>query len=196
MTEGRERRSAGTPATVALARAGVAHELRPYRHDPGATSYGLEAATALGVPPEQVFKTLLAKVDGRLVVAVVPVSGSLDLKALAAAVGGKRAEMAEAAEAQRSTGYVVGGISPLGQRKPLPTVVDETAAAFDTVLVSAGRRGLDVSLAPDDLVRLTGARLAPIGRPGALIGPAGQRPNSAGRTGRGRLASSPAASAK
>ena len=164
MTEGRERRSAGTPATAALVRAGVAHELRPYRHDPGAASYGLEAATALGVPPEQVFKTLLAKVDGRLVVAVVPVSGSLDLKALAAAVGGKRAEMAEVAEAERSTGYVVGGISPLGQRKALPTIVDETATAFDTVLVSAGRRGLDVSLAPDDLVGLTGARLAPIGR--------------------------------
>jgi Cys-tRNA(Pro)/Cys-tRNA(Cys) deacylase len=97
---------------------------------------------------------------------VVPVSGSLDLKALAAAAGGKRAELAEAAEAERSTGYVVGGISPLGQRKALPTVVDESATAFDTVLVSAGRRGLDVSLAPDDLVRLTGARLAPIGRPG------------------------------
>jgi Cys-tRNA(Pro)/Cys-tRNA(Cys) deacylase len=164
VTEGRERRSGGTPATGALARAGVAHELRPYRHDPDATSYGLEAATALGVPPEQVFKTLLAKVDGRLVVAVVPVSGSLDLKALAVAVGGKRAEMAEVAEAERSTGYVVGGISPLGQRKALPTVVDETATAFDTVLVSAGRRGLDVSLAPEDLVRLTGARLAPIAR--------------------------------
>ena len=164
MTEGRERRSAGTPATTALARAGVAHELRPYRHDPGATSYGLEAATALGVPPEQVFKTLLAKVDGRLVVAVVPVSGSLDLKALAAAVGGKRAEMAEVAEAERSTGYVVGGISPLGQRKALPTVVDETATAFDSVLVSALRRGLDVSLAPDDLVGLTGARVSPIDR--------------------------------
>lgn len=164
MTEGRERRSGGTPATAALARAGVAHELRPYRHDAGTTSYGLEAATALGVPPEQVFKTLLAKVDGRLVVAVVPVSGSLDLKALAAAVGGKRAEMAEMAEAERSTGYVVGGISPLGQRKALPTVVDETATAFDTLLVSAGRRGLDVSLAPADLVRLTRALLAPIAR--------------------------------
>jgi Cys-tRNA(Pro)/Cys-tRNA(Cys) deacylase len=164
VTEGRERRSAGTPATAALVQAGTPHELLPYRHDPGATAYGLEAATALGVPPEQVFKTLLAKVDGRLVVAVVPVSGSVDLKALAAAVGGKRAEMAEVAEAERSTGYVVGGISPLGQRKALPTVVDATAAAFDTVLVSAGRRGLDVSLAPADLVALTGARLAPIGR--------------------------------
>ena len=147
-------------------RAGVAHELLPYHHDPGAASYGLEAATALGVPPEQVFKTLLAKVDGRLVVAVVPVSGSLDLKALAAAVGGKRAEMADVADAERSTGYVVGGISPLGQRKQLPTVVDATAASFETVLVSAGRRGLDVSLAPGDLVRLTRATLAPIGRSG------------------------------
>src|SRR5688500_19762782 len=116
------------------------------------------------MPPEQVFKTLLAKVDGRLVVAVVPVSGSLDLKALAGAVGGKRAEMAPALEAERSTGYVVGGISPLGQRKPLPTVVDETAATFATVFVSAGRRGLDVALAPDDLVRVTGAVVAPIAR--------------------------------
>ena len=152
---------------MALLRAGVTHELRPYDHDPGASSYGLEAAVALDVAPERVFKTLLAKVDGRLVVAVVPVSGSLDLKALAAAVGGKRAEMAEAAEAERTTGYVVGGISPLGQRKALPTVVDETASSFETVLVSAGRRGLDVELAPADLVRLTSARLAPIGRPGS-----------------------------
>lgn len=166
MTDRRATRAGGTPATAALVRAGVAHELRPYHHDPGASSYGLEAAAALGVPQEQVFKTLLAKVDGRLVVAVVPVSGSLDLKALAAAVGGKRAEMADVADAERSTGYVVGGISPLGQRKPLPTVVDATAASFETVLVSAGRRGLDVSLAPDDLVRLTRATLATIGRSG------------------------------
>jgi Cys-tRNA(Pro)/Cys-tRNA(Cys) deacylase len=166
VTDRRAARAGGTPATSALARAGVAHELRPYRHDPGASSYGLEAATALGVPPEQVFKTLVAKVDGRLVVAVVPVSGSLDLKALAAAVGGKRAEMADVAEAERSTGYVVGGISPLGQRRPLTTVVDEAATAFDEVLVSAGRRGLDISLAPVDLVRITGAVLAPIARPG------------------------------
>jgi Cys-tRNA(Pro)/Cys-tRNA(Cys) deacylase len=164
VTEGRERRSAGTPATAALARAGVAHGLHPYRHDPGATSYGVEAATALGVPPEQVLKTLLAKVDGRLVVAVVPVSGSLDLKALAAAAGGKRAELAEAAEAERSTGYVVGGISPLGQRKALPTVVDESALGFATVMISAGKRGLQVELPPGDLVRLTRARTAPIGR--------------------------------
>ena len=162
MTNGR---AGSTPATTALVRAGVAHELRPYDHDPRSASYGREAATALGVPPEQVFKTLLAKVDGRLVVAVVPVSGSLDLKALAGAVGGKRAEMAPALEAERSTGYVVGGISPLGQRKPLPTVVDETASTFPTVFVSAGRRGLDVALAPDDLLRVTGAVLAPIARP-------------------------------
>jgi len=152
---------------VALLRAGVAHELRPYDHDPGASSYGLEAAVALGVPPQRVFKTLLVKVDGRLVVAVVPVSGSLVLKALAAAVGGKRAELAEAEEAERTTGYVVGGISPLGQRKALPTVVDETASSFETVLVSAGRRGLEVELAPSDLVRLTAAQLAPIGRSGS-----------------------------
>ncbi|HSR26365.1 MAG TPA: Cys-tRNA(Pro) deacylase [Candidatus Eisenbacteria bacterium] len=158
-------RGGGTPATAALVRAGVPHELRPYTHDPSAPSYGLEAAAALGVPPEQVFKTLLATVDGRLVVAVVPVSGSLDLKALATAVGGKRAEMAEPAQAERVTGYVVGGISPLGQRKALPTVVDATAAGFEQVLVSAGRRGLDVSLAPSDLVRLTAATVAPIGRP-------------------------------
>lgn len=140
------------------------HVLRPYDHDPSAPSYGLEAAEALGVAPERVFKTLLARVDGRLVVAVVPVSGNLDLKALAAAAGGKRAEMAEPAEAERSTGYVVGGISPLGQRRALPTIVDSTAADHDEVLVSAGRRGLDVALAPADLVRLTRATLAPIGR--------------------------------
>jgi Cys-tRNA(Pro)/Cys-tRNA(Cys) deacylase len=156
----------GTPATVALARAGVPFALRPYVHDPAAPSYGLEAADALGVPAEQVFKTLLAAVDGRLVVAVVPVSGSLDLKALAAAVGGKRAAMAEPAEAERATGYVVGGISPLGQRRRLPTVVDASALEHDTVLVSAGRRGLDVALAPDDLVRLTGAVTAVIRREG------------------------------
>ena len=168
MTDRRTRRSSvgGTPATVALARAGVPFELRPYVHDPAAPSYGLEAAEALGVPAEQVFKTLLATVDGRLVVAVVPVSGSLDLKALATAVGGKRAAMAEPGEAERATGYVVGGISPLGQRRRLPTVVDASALEHDTVLVSAGRRGLDVALAPDDLVRLTGAVTAVIQREG------------------------------
>ncbi len=144
------------------------HELRPYEHDPRARerglSYGLEAAQALGLDPAQVFKTLLADVDGALTVAVVPVDRSLDLKALAGAVGGKRAAMADPAAAERATGYVVGGISPLGQRRQLATVVDASALAFPTVLVSAGRRGLDVELAPADLVRLTGAATAPISR--------------------------------
>ena len=156
--------STGTPATAALARAGVAFVLHPYAHEPGTASYGLEAVQALGVAPERVLKTLLAEVDGRLVCGVVPVSGSLDLKALAMAVGGKRGVMAEPAAAERSTGYVVGGISPLGQRSRIPTVVDETAELFDTVYVSAGRRGLSVELAPADLVRLTGAVVADVAR--------------------------------
>ncbi|MDP9396560.1 MAG: Cys-tRNA(Pro) deacylase [Actinomycetota bacterium] len=154
----------GTPATVALARAGVAFTPRPYAADPDAPSYGLEAAQALGVAPERVFKTLLARVDGALTVAVVPVSGSLDLKALAAAVGGKRAEMAEPALAERTTGYVVGGISPVGQRRALPTVLDESALRHESVLVSGGRRGLDLELAPGDLVRVTDATVAAVGR--------------------------------
>jgi len=154
----------GTPATVALAAAGVAFTTHAYDHDPAAPSYGLEAAQALGLPADQVFKTLLAAVDGSLVVAVVPVAGKLDLKALAAAVGGKRAEMADPKAAERVTGYVVGGISPLGQKKPLPTVVDESAQLFDVVYVSGGRRGLDLGLAPDDLVALTQATTADIAR--------------------------------
>jgi Cys-tRNA(Pro)/Cys-tRNA(Cys) deacylase len=157
-------RGAGTPATVALTKAGVPFEARAYDHDPAASSYGLEAAEALGVEPRRVFKTLLAEVDGKLVVAVVPVSGSLDLKALAAAAKGKRAVMADPAVAERTTGYVVGGISPLGQRKALPTVVDTSALEHATVLVSGGRRGFDIELSPDDLVRLTRATTAPIGR--------------------------------
>ncbi len=156
----------GTPATVVLAAAGVPFSVHPYEHDPAARSYGLEAAQALGVDPVRVFKTLLATVDGTLTVAVVPVSGQLDLKALASAVGGKRAELADPRAAERSTGYVVGGISPLGQRRTLPTVIDSSAAGFSTVFVSAGRRGLDVELDPDDLVRLTSAVVAPLGRPG------------------------------
>ncbi|RYP83322.1 Cys-tRNA(Pro) deacylase [Nocardioides guangzhouensis] len=154
----------GTPATVALTRAGVSFTLHPYDHDPRAESFGLEAAEALGVPPERVFKTLLADAGGRLVVGIVPVTGQLDLKALARAVGASKAVMADPAAAQRSTGYVVGGISPVGQRKALPTVLDETATAHDTVFVSGGRRGLDIELAPADLVRVTGATTAPIGR--------------------------------
>ncbi len=154
----------GTPATIALTRAGVAHTLHPYTHDPAASSYGEEAASALGVSTARVFKTLLADVDGRLVVAVVPVSGSLDLKALAEAVGGKRAAMADVALAERTTGYVAGGISPLGQRKKLPTVVDASALEFPTVFVSGGRRGLDVELSPSDLLSLTSATTAVIAK--------------------------------
>ncbi|WP_340562255.1 Cys-tRNA(Pro) deacylase [Streptomyces sp. GSL17-111] len=153
----------GTPATVALTAAGVAFTVHSYPHDPAAGSYGEEAARALGVGPERVFKTLVAEVDGALTVAVVPVSGSLDLKALAAAVGGKRAVMADPAAAERSSGYVRGGISPLGQRRPLPTVVDVSARAHATVCVSGGRRGLEIELAPADLIAQTGARTAPIG---------------------------------
>ena len=156
--------STGTPATRLLAEAGVLHVLRTYSHDPRSASYGLEAAAALGVEPERVFKTLLADVDGALVVGVVPVDTQLDLKLLAAAVGGKRAAMAEVARAERATGYVAGGISPLGQRQSHPTVVDESALASATILVSGGRRGLDVELAPNDLIELTHARVAPIAR--------------------------------
>ncbi|MFG2821332.1 Cys-tRNA(Pro) deacylase [Kitasatospora sp. NPDC048365] len=154
----------GTPATVALEAAGVAFTVHAYDHDPGAASYGGEAAEVLGIPAQRVFKTLVADVDGALTVGVVPVSGQLDLKALAAAVGGKRAAMADPAAAERSSGYVLGGISPLGQRRALPTVVDASALDHPTVFVSAGRRGLEVELAPAELVRLTGARTAAIGR--------------------------------
>ncbi|MGW6293672.1 Cys-tRNA(Pro) deacylase [Streptomyces sp. NPDC055058] len=160
----RKQQSGGTPATVALTSAGVEYTVHAYAHDPAHSSYGQEAAEAMGVSPDRVFKTLVADVDGALTVAVVPVAGQLDLKALAAAVGGKRAAMADPALAERTTGYVRGGISPLGQRKRLPTVLDESAARHRTVCVSAGRRGLEVELSPDDLAKLTGAVLAPIGR--------------------------------
>jgi Cys-tRNA(Pro)/Cys-tRNA(Cys) deacylase len=151
-----------TPATVLLTRAKVPFTLHPYEHDPRSTGYGEEAADALGIDPARIFKTLIASVEGKLACAVVPVAARLDLKALAAALGGKRAEMADPAAAARATGYVVGGISPLGQRSRLPVVVDASASGFETVYVSAGRRGLQVELAPADLVRAAGARLAPI----------------------------------
>ncbi|WP_030347842.1 Cys-tRNA(Pro) deacylase [Streptomyces sp. NRRL S-1022] len=154
----------GTPATVALTAAGVDFTVHAYDHDPSHPSYGEEAAQAMGVSPDRVFKTLVADVDGSLVVGVVPVAGSLDLKALAAAVGGKRAAMADPVLAERTTGYVRGGISPLGQRKKLRTVLDDSAGAHPTICVSAGRRGLEVELAPGDLAKLTEAVLAPIGR--------------------------------
>ncbi|MEV6111902.1 Cys-tRNA(Pro) deacylase [Streptomyces sp. NPDC052109] len=160
----KQQQSGGTPATVALSSAGVDFTVHSYDHDPARASYGEEAAEAMGVSPDRVFKTLVADVDGALTVAVVPVSGSLDLKALAAAVGGKRAAMADPTLAERTTGYVRGGISPLGQRKRLTTVLDDSAEAHETICVSAGRRGLEVELAPGDLATLTAAVLAPIGR--------------------------------
>ena len=165
MAKKAKRGGQGTPATVALEAAGTEFSVHAYEHDPAAASYGEEAAKALGVPADRVFKTLLAEVDGSLVVGVVPVAGQLDLKALAVAVGGKHAAMADPAAAERSTGYVRGGISPLGQRRRLRTVVDRAALAHPTVFVSAGRRGLEVELAPQDLVALTGAAVAPVGRP-------------------------------
>lgn len=154
--------SQGTPATAVLAAAGVPFTLHPYTHDPSAASYGLEAAEVLGIDPDRVFKTLMVDVEGKLAVGIVPVSGSLDLKAIAAALGSKKATMAEPKAAERRTGYVLGGISPLGQRQSSPTVLDESALAFGTVLVSGGRRGLDIELDPADLIRLTNARTASI----------------------------------
>ncbi|MGW0840062.1 Cys-tRNA(Pro) deacylase [Streptomyces sp. NPDC002787] len=154
----------GTPATVALTAAGVEFTVHAYEHDPSHPSYGEEAAEAMRVSPERVFKTLVAEVDGALVVAVVPVAGSLDLKSLATAVGGKRAAMADPTLAERTTGYVRGGISPLGQRKKLRTVLDASADAHATICVSAGRRGLEVELSPVDLRKLTEAVAAPIAR--------------------------------
>ena len=155
----------GTPATVALTAAGIPFVEHGYDHDPASTSFGLEAATVLGLDPGRVFKTLVADVDGRLVVAIVPVSGTLDLKALAAAVAGRKAIMADPRFAERRTGYVVGGISPIGQKTVNPTVLDETAELYDTVFVSGGRRGFDIELTPRDLRAATGAVVAAIGRP-------------------------------
>ncbi|WP_229073905.1 Cys-tRNA(Pro) deacylase [Actinoplanes sp. DH11] len=156
------KKAAGTPATVLLAAERVAYTLHPYDVSPDAPNYGALVAEFLGVPPERLFKTLIAEVDGTLVVGVVPVTGDLDLKALAQAAGGKRAVLADRAAAERSSGYVRGGISPLGQRRRLRTVIDETAETLDLMYVSAGRRGLQVSVAPADLIRLTGAVIAPI----------------------------------
>ncbi|WP_116452630.1 Cys-tRNA(Pro) deacylase [Blastococcus litoris] len=156
---------AATPAVRVLEKARVVHTLHPYDPEhPADQGHGEAAVAALGADPHRVFKTLVARVDGTLTVAVVPVAGTLDLKALAAAVGGRKAAMAEPADAERATGYVLGGISPLGQKKALPTVVDDTALGFATVMVSAGKRGLQLELPPQDLVALTRARTAPIGR--------------------------------
>lgn len=155
-----------TPAIEAAKAAGIVYRVHPYDHDPSAESYGDEAAEALGIARERVFKTLLVALNGdpkRLAVGVVPVAGKLNLKAVAAACGAKKAEMAAAKDAERATGYVVGGISPLGQKRHLPLVLDASAGDFATVFVSAGRRGLEIELAAEDLLRLTGGSLAPIG---------------------------------
>ncbi|MCL2652453.1 MAG: Cys-tRNA(Pro) deacylase [Propionibacteriaceae bacterium] len=155
---------AGTPALLALDRAQVAYKVHEYEHDPRSDlGFGLEGAAKLGIAPQRIFKTLLASADGQLVVGIVPVSGKLDLKALANAVGKKKAGMADPEAAEKATGYVVGGISPLGQKRALTTVIDESANAHDTILVSGGRRGLDIELAPGDLGRLTHAIFAEIG---------------------------------
>jgi Cys-tRNA(Pro)/Cys-tRNA(Cys) deacylase len=148
-----------TPATAAARRAGIPFEVHEYAHDPAAESYGEEAAQALGLDPARVFKTLVADVDGTLTVCIVPVAAQLDLRSL-----GKRAQLADVGKAERATGYVAGGISPLGQRRPLPTLVDESALGFESVHVSAGRRGLEIELAPADLVALTNARVRPLAR--------------------------------
>lgn len=152
----------GTPATALLSKAKIPFTLHPYNHDPRSQAYGEEAAEALGVDPNRIFKTLIASVEDRLACAVVPVAARLDLKAFAAALGGKRAELADPTAAARATGYVVGGISPLGQRSRLEVVVDASAEQYATVYVSAGKRGLQVQLAPADLVRAADAVLAPI----------------------------------
>ena len=154
----------GTTATALLEREGIPHTVHTYSHDPRRESYGSEASEALNVPAGRVLKTLVASVDGALTVGVVPASAQLDLKALAAAAGGKKAAMADAAAAERATGYVVGGISPIGQRRRLPVVVDASALQFPTVYCSGGRRGLEIELTPADLVRAANATVARISR--------------------------------
>lgn len=156
--------SPSTPATVALDRAGVPYTPHVYEHHETATNFGEEAAAALGLREEQVFKTLVVSVDGTLAVAIVPVANRLDLKAIAAAVGGKKATLADPALAEKRTGYVVGGISPVGQKTALRTVLDESALAYDSIFVSGGRRGFDIELTPADLVRVTDAVTKPIAR--------------------------------
>lgn len=156
-----------TPAIEAAKRAGIAYQIHEYRHAAGAFSYGEEAAQALGVVADRVFKTLIVALhDDRrpLAVGVVPVAGKLDLKAFAAALQAKKATMADAKDAERATGYVLGGISPLGQRKRLALLLDDSAQGFDTIYVSAGRRGLEIELAPSDLLALTGGSSADISR--------------------------------
>jgi Cys-tRNA(Pro)/Cys-tRNA(Cys) deacylase len=159
------RTGGGTPALTVLERAGVTHRTHPYEAASGAGghhSYGLDAAEALGLDPRRVFKTLVAEVDGSAVLAMVPVAGTLDLKALAAARGGKKATMADPAAAERLTGYVTGGISPLGTKRRLPVVVDSSALEHPTIFCSAGRRGLQLELAAADLVATASATTASV----------------------------------
>ncbi|MDR1711996.1 MAG: Cys-tRNA(Pro) deacylase [Propionibacteriaceae bacterium] len=157
----------GTPAVIALAAAGVRFTLHEYEHDPASTDFGREAAAALGVDPMRIFKTLVVDIGTdrpQLAVGVVPVAGMLDLKAIGRELGVKRATMADPKQAAASSGYIVGGISPIGQKNPLPTIIDETAELFDTVFVSAGKRGLQVELPPADLAAITGGKFADIAR--------------------------------
>lgn len=161
---GQKNRAVSTPAMRALREAGVEFSVHQFRHDDSASSYGQEAATQLGLAPQVVYKTLLALVDSQLVVAVISVADQLDLKALARAAGAKGATMAPVEQAERVTGYVRGGISPLGQRQRLPTYLDESASQFNKIYVSGGRRGIDVGVAPTDLVNLTDATVVPLRR--------------------------------
>lgn len=158
------KKSSGTPATLTLTKAGVPFTAHPYEHDPRAESFGLEAAQALGLDPARVFKTLMANAGGEFVVGIVPVAGQMDLKALARALGVSKAVMAEVSAAERVTGYVAGGISPVGQRKAHRTVLDESALAHETIFVSGGRRGLDIELSPNDLMAVASAITAAIAR--------------------------------
>ncbi|AVI62652.1 Cys-tRNA(Pro) deacylase [Halomonas sp. GFAJ-1] len=145
-----------TPAINSAKRAGIVFQLHEYQHDVAAPSYGQEAAEKLGVAVEQVFKTLVVKLDGKqLAVGIVPVSCQLGLKQIAKAAGAKKAAMAEPSEVERTTGYVLGGVSPLGQKKRLPTYIDASAQGFSTLYVSAGRRGLEIELSPNDLATLS-----------------------------------------
>jgi Cys-tRNA(Pro)/Cys-tRNA(Cys) deacylase len=161
---GKKTKKQATPALDVAEGAGISYTVHAYEHDPAHESFGLEAAEKLGIDPERVFKTLVVAHEGELCVGVVPVNQQLDLKAIASALDVKSVTMSDVAIAERTTGYVAGGISPLGQKKRLRTVLDESMKQFDTVNVSAGKRGLEIELTPDDLAALTGATFAPISR--------------------------------